>query len=66
MVKPNYELYLYYVKGKSLWQMPRKGKKGRKKIVEPCFISKRLKGYLYYAKQDRTGHLKPSKTKIKR
>lgn len=46
--------------------MPRKGKKGRKKIVEPCFISKRLKGYLYYAKQDRTGHLKPSKTKIKR
>lgn len=65
MVKPKYSTYLYYIKGKNLWQVPRKGKRGHKKKIENNVISKRAKGYLYYVKRDRSGHLKPHKAKMK-
>ena len=66
MVKPNYSVYLYYIKGNNLCQVPRKGKKGRKKKIQSNIISSRAKGFLYYVKRDRSGHLKPHKAKMKR
>ena len=49
-VKHNYSQYLYYVKGKDLWQAPRAGKSGSKKIVKRNAVKDRQSGYLYYAK----------------
>ena len=49
-VKPNYQQFLYYVKGNDLWQAPRAGKSGQKKIVKRNAVKTRQAGYLYYAK----------------
>ena len=63
-VKPNYQKYLYYVKGKDLMQAPRAGHSGSKKVVKKNSVKKREPGYLYYAKPV-GGYLEVRKRKMK-
>ncbi len=49
-VKHDYSHYLYYIKGRDLWQTPRAGKSGSKKVIKKNAVKERKKGYLYYPK----------------
>tara|TARA_Y100001970_G_C14088838_1_gene778862 strand:- start:350 stop:754 length:405 start_codon:yes stop_codon:yes gene_type:complete len=49
-LKADYGKYLYYIKGKDLWQTPRAKQSGQKKIIKRNAVNKREKGYLYYPK----------------
>ena len=40
-VKPDYNKFIYYVKGRDIWQAPRKTVKGKKKVVVKNAISER-------------------------
>ena len=49
-LKADYGKFLYYIKGKDLWQTPRAKQSGQKKIIKRNAVNKREKGYLYYPK----------------
>ena len=64
-VRPNYQQYLYYIKGLNAWRVPRAGKRGTKKVVERNVLSSRRAGYLYFLKPNRNGTLSVHSRKMR-
>ncbi len=64
-IRPNYQQYLYYIKGVNAWQVPRAGKRGTKRVAERNVLPSRRQGYLYFLKPNRSGTLSVHSRKLK-